>query len=828
MSNKKNGSKIVWDTNGELPKEIEIAKKKIEDAEKEFARDIQNIEADFNSNLVRKSSGQEVVGSQGYQPSFKDKVDASEKSIPKEGVQKTNSSLPTQSSSSSNSSKSSSIDDENRSNKNDNSNAGTNTPSTNFDNNSEKQNYDDSKDIENNGYDPYQSNGSEIENFPETDGRAVEDNKTFDKEDPKEKKDSSLDEDKGLEKKDELKDEKKEGEDTNKTGDKSSEKKNSSEQNPEAPDSSKKPKESESVNNGQSALKNNKKPEGSKDGTDFARRNLEHTKRVQNGKQAETGKPNLALNKRKPAESSPFSNLGNKLKNGVKGLFSGERDSTTSKGIKPGQKVNGQFKDALKNGIKNFLMTHPHIAVLIGIIILILMILVVTSFDEYSGNGSGKGTKCTYDLQGVTSSGSVKLEGLQVELINCDGTASDYTVLETVDFEKYVLGVALAEAGPDAPYEALKSQIIAARSFSLTRNSAMCPGNPDNCFYGYNSTTGKIRLRACEADQVYWDYEKDIYRQDRGNISLYSPEINSGTLWKGALSEERKATLLTVAEDVKGKVLVDSNNEVYYTNYVASITNRFISLANEGKNYEQILAEVYNDSNGFSSGTCSSYGNIDYGDYVLSSDGHEILHQPLDSFLANKGTSKDEFAALIARNVDKAGYGTRAGVVAAAVTLIAELGNNYGVKIPYYWGGGHYDGVVDGVLGYWGSTQCHTYANGQHYNYCGFDCSGFVPWAIKNGGFNIGGMLAGDFQGLSGAKKVSLSSNKAVLEPGDLLESDAHIVLVIGIDETSGQYICAEASGNAYGVLFTKRSYSPSGYWGVKMDGFYDTMQRSK
>ena len=87
-------------------------------------------------------------------------------------------------------------------------------------------------------------------------------------------------------------------------------------------------------------------------------------------------------------------------------------------------------------------------------------------------------------------------------------------------------------------------------------------------------------------------------------------------------------------------------------------------------------------------------------------------------------------------------------------------------------------------------------------------------------------MLAGGFQNLSGAQRVALT-NSAVLEPGDLLESSGHIVLVVGIEESSGTYICAEASGNSAGVLFTKRAFNSSGYWGVKMDGFYSTHQRS-
>ncbi len=585
--------------------------------------------------------------------------------------------------------------------------------------------------------------------------------------------------------------------------------------------------------NGYGALKN-KPAANQQDSTSRARRNLEHNNQMRQGRNEEksdqkknntqkTSNRSQGLGALGGKQGSGLGSLGSRIRNGLSNLGKG-KDKITPKSKNAGnENRDGSFSRFAKKAIE-FIIKHPFAAIVIGIVALILIILIC---DNLENAGGKKGAHCTYNLSGVSTSGEVKLEGLQVELINCDGTASNYTVLETVDFEKYVLGVALAEIGAESPDEAIKSQIIAARGFALTRNSGMCPGNPDGCFYGYNVSTGKIRMRACEADQVYWDYEKDIYRQERGSISIYSPEITSGTLWKTTLNESRKEHVLALANEVKGKVLVDSTKRVVSTNYVASTSNQFIELANQGKTYEQILATVYTDSDGFSSGECTSYGNIDYGDYVLSSDGDEILHQPLDSFLSSKGTSLEEFSSLIAENVDKAGYGTRAGVVAAAVTLIAELGNNYDVKIPYYWGGGHYDGVVIGALGYWGSTQCHTYANNQSYDYCGFDCSGFVPWAIKNGGFDMSQRLAGDFVNLPGVRKVSLS-NSPVLEPGDLLESTGHIVLVIGIEESTGNYICAEASGNSSGVLFTRRPFNSSGYWGVDMTGFYETKVRSQ
>ena len=584
------------------------------------------------------------------------------------------------------------------------------------------------------------------------------------------------------------------------------------------------------------------------DPTANARRNLDH----QNRSNGTTGSNNSRQSR------GASSGGGNPLRNGLNSLknrlnpFQGLRNRLSKPGLSKGQDQGGNANasgsgDGRSTGsgagvanlgkkILSFIQRHPYIAGLIIIVIILLLIVLENAVIEPGSNGNRLGTHCTYDLKGVVSTGSVKLDGIEVELINCDGKADDYTVLETIDFEKYVVGVALAEVSwsADNP-EYFKSQIIAARGFALKRNASMCPGSgPDTCFYGYNINTQKIRLRACTNDQVYCDIDKPCYHKERsGQPTIYGPEaegMEGATVWKGQLSEETKAQILAAAEDVKGKVLVDANGEVVFTNFVNTDQQEWHRMALEGKTAEEIMVEYYSDkgATGFSSANCTTMGNIDYGDYVLSSDGHEILHERLDGFLEKNGTSLEAFASLIESNVNKNGYGTRAGVVAAAVTLIGELGNNYGVKIPYYWGGGHYDGVVVGPLGYWGSNECHTYANNQSYDYCGFDCSGFVPWAIKNGGFTIPHMLAGNFQGLSGARRVSLSSSSAVLQPGDLLESEHHIVLVIGIDEENKQYICAEASGNARGVLFTRRSFADSGYWGVQMDGYYETHVRSE
>ena len=237
------------------------------------------------------------------------------------------------------------------------------------------------------------------------------------------------------------------------------------------------------------------------------------------------------------------------------------------------------------------------------------------------------------------------------------------------------------------------------------------------------------------------------------------------------------------------------------------------------------FSSLFGADKSLASETGGGVGNINYGDYELSSDGDEILNQSLDVFLESRGSNLEEFNNLIASNVEDSGYGTRAGVVASAVTLIAELGDNYNVKIPYFWGGGH-GTISEGAESNWGSGRCFTTANGHAYTLCGLDCSGFVTWAIYNGGYNITPLTTGSFQNLPGAEHVTLQDS-AILEPGDLLESNSHVVLVVGVDEDNNEYICAEASGRTTGVLFTRRAFTRSGYWGVKMDGFYNTQARS-
>ena len=596
------------------------------------------------------------------------------------------------------------------------------------------------------------------------------------------------------------------------------------------------------------------------------RRNLEHNNQVKKGQDEDRygtpkGEPPKA-NKVEPEGDGKAEGKGEgkTTKNGEgkaepgkkKHGFMGKAANVIDKTKKVDDWIHNPARmgmEEIKNAILHWLLSHPLVlcGVIFGIFFIFALLFVVLNQDADSssrGRSTFSGSGCVYtNLKGITTSGTVDLANIKVELINCDGKQSDYKVIEYVDFEKYTVGVALAEVSFSKNQEYFKAQIVAARGFALTRNSHMCPSRPDNCFYGYNAQTKTIRMRGCTNDQVYCDYDKDCMHYKRsGKPTIYGPEadtVSGATVWKPKLSESTKTAVLAAADEVKGKVLVDNEGNVVYTNFVNTDQNQWYAMAQQGMKWDEILIKHYASSgaSSYQSAKCGTgwgddtgqTGSISYGNYSLDSTGDEVLLERLDGFLQKNGTSLEAFNALIEKNVNDAGYATRAGVVAAAVTLIGELGDQYNVKISYYLGGGHADGVAVGALGYWGGPTedrpngrtCKWSNAGKRYDACGLDCSGFVPWAFKTGGFNMGQNVAHKFQYIAGAEKVSLNANQAVVQAGDLLESNQHVILVIGVDEGAKQYICAESSRVFEGLVFSRRSFSESGYWGVKMDGYY-------
>lgn len=187
--------------------------------------------------------------------------------------------------------------------------------------------------------------------------------------------------------------------------------------------------------------------------------------------------------------------------------------------------------------------------------------------------------------------------------------------------------------------------------------------------------------------------------------------------------------------------------------------------------------------------------------------------------------------------IDDAGYGTRAGVLAAARFITLE----FAYRIHYFYENGRLNNYapykhVDGEGRYyhrglylneskfkdieasfvgpaiWGCdlqnyTDWGPYVTGKYYPN-GLDCSGFVTWALLNGGFDIGDIGAGanaDHDDLDDlGTKVMITEElmqSGKVKAGDLIGLNGHMAILAGWDDTN--YYIAESLNTTGGVVMT-------------------------
>lgn len=189
----------------------------------------------------------------------------------------------------------------------------------------------------------------------------------------------------------------------------------------------------------------------------------------------------------------------------------------------------------------------------------------------------------------------------------------------------------------------------------------------------------------------------------------------------------------------------------------------------------------------------------------ISLEGISILTVLGDSGIA-------ELNNYINSQIGLGGKCTGIGVAGAATGLINGL-HEFGYHLPYYYGGGH--GTNNGIDLNWGSYvgESMPTPKGNVYYYGGLDCSGFVNWSMNTAAVS-GGTLAGGFTNYGQITEFE------TLTPGDLLDSDSHVIMVI---ENKGTYVqCAEAtSGGVQFTTKTKNEIVSQGYRMIDMDAYY-------
>ena len=175
--------------------------------------------------------------------------------------------------------------------------------------------------------------------------------------------------------------------------------------------------------------------------------------------------------------------------------------------------------------------------------------------------------------------------------------------------------------------------------------------------------------------------------------------------------------------------------------------------------------------------------------------------------------------AILKYEVDKAGPGTRAGVVAAATFLPLE----FPYKIPYFYENGRLTEygvrIVDGegrwyhkglYLGTdkenevtqsfsgpssWGCPLLNWEDDGSRkpgvYYPNGFDCSGYISWVLYNGGLDPGDYGSGisgsapDLTDLGEVKTINYDlMHSGTVKPGDLIGWDGHVALIAWMTDT--------------------------------------------
>lgn len=391
-----------------------------------------------------------------------------------------------------------------------------------------------------------------------------------------------------------------------------------------------------------------------------------------------------------------------------------------------------------------------------------------------------------------------------------ESSPSGLGIKTTYSLEEYVAGVVAHEVGAFNDLETFKAFAVAARTFLM----AQATRNSDGTCYLLNSTK-KQTFEEVSLDSLYYQAAMDtagvVLVDSSGN---YVSTMYDAFCWTDKDDDYyyvcQKGQKIPTSWVVANVPRLSGSAFIYNAQYKShgkgmSQDGAYYLATEKGYTYDELLSYYYDDIefgtvlSSFVPATDLSVG----GGYVT--DSLPIASNPSSMVNVN------DYNNYISSQVNSAGRGTSAGVVAAGRALVDYMAQT-GYRLPYVLGGGH------GSSGYGFSSP--------------MDCSSFVSWAIRNGGFNFPVMTTATMWSMFSGSSCNLSDINCVGQPGDLLLTNGtgHVILIIGSYQSNGlnYYQVVHAANSAKGIVYdTYNSNSTSSHAGrvykvIKMSSWYN------
>lgn len=511
--------------------------------------------------------------------------------------------------------------------------------------------------------------------------------------------------------------------------------------------------------------------------------------------------PKTQKNESKKEKTPKRKNKSNFMRNNsFSSRFNGNSDEYSDS-----QPKDSKVKALLNNPVvKKTIIKMALIAIPILTLLLLIIFIISSIFSSNNGKNLAIGGYYASRCSEVTVIFTDKSNGYEV------------TGTNTYPLEEYIAGVVAGEVAFLGSLEVDKEFAIAARTYLLTHDDGNCTIESSDrkqvfreltesptdqlALEAANETAGKVLLSGNELYSVGYDAFCSIAKDE----NYYTIKQQNQKIPVDWVDSQRG-----IADSWKQGTCAGNHGRGL------SQWGSFYLATEKNYTYEELLDFYLGDDNITISSTAG----------IINSDAKVTNGTQIDisigSYLANHGSSIEELNNAIEASVAAAGKGTREGVVTAAVTLINYLYDNYKITIPYYWGGLYQNYGIPETMG--NPTTPITSIYGTVYKHSGFDCSGFVSWAIKNGGYIMDRKTTSTFYSTFGSDSCLANDYYCTGQIGDLVNSDSHVQLIVSVDAESEQYIVAESTGRR-GLVMSAR-YMHAGDSSTRilhMDSFYN------